>query len=277
LKRDFILNFVEVEHQGGIMTIRMNHPDRLNALGTELCTELKVAWEEFYSNSNAEVAIFTGTGRAFCAGGDLRESAERLSQGREMHSMGMNEYFDPLRSDKPIIAAINGYAMGGGFILAERCDLRVAVQGAVFEMSAAKRSLLGGYSHGLRNGLPHAVATEMAFSFRFSAERLYELGFINRLTDSSGLMPTAREMAQHLLDLPPAARVNTLTMMRALRPGVPDEFARLGVRLKKYGAAEDLLESRIAFAEKRRPNFKGWENDRDRELTPNLASIRKEG
>ena len=74
--------------------------------------------------------------------------------------------------DKPVIAAINGFAMGGGFQLVERTDLRVAVHGAVFEISEAKRWLLGGYNHGFLAGLPHPIATEMALGFRFTAERL---------------------------------------------------------------------------------------------------------
>ena len=89
------------------------------------------------------------------------------------------------------------------------------MRGATFESSEAKRWLLGGYHHGHQGNISHTVGTEMAFAFRFSAERLYELGWLNRLTDADTLMSTAREMAAHLLTLPPASRVNTLTMMRA--------------------------------------------------------------
>ena len=119
--------------------------------------------------------------------------------------------------EKPVIVAVNGFAMGGGFMLVERADLRVAVRGAVFESSEAKRWLLGGYDHGVKGALPHAVATELAFAFRFTAERLHQVGFINRLVEPEELMPTAHEMAKHLLTLPPAARVNTTVMMRAMR------------------------------------------------------------
>ena len=178
------------------------------------------------------------------------------------------------RSRKPVIAAINGFAMGGGFMQAERADLRVAVRGAVFEMSEAKRWLLGGYNHGHVGGLSHTVATEMAFAFRFTAERLYELGFLNRLVDEDQLLPTAHEMAAHLMTLPPASRVNTLVMMRAMRPTVPPELEALAARLRDHGAKEDLMESRRAFAEKRPPKFKGWDDPDDRARTPTLESIR---
>jgi enoyl-CoA hydratase/carnithine racemase len=116
--------------------------------------------------------------------------------------------------------------------------------------------------------MPHAIATEMAFAYRFTAERFHELGFINRLTDPDGLLLTAHEMAQHLLTLPPASRVNTLAMMRAMRPRVPAELEDLAERLRNHGAKSDLTESRRAFAEKRKPNFKGWDDPGDRARTP---------
>jgi enoyl-CoA hydratase/carnithine racemase len=144
------------------------------------------------------------------------------------------------------------------------------VRGAVFESSEAKRWLLGGYDHGYRGGLSHAAATELAFAFRFTAERLHELGWINRVVEADQLMPTAREMATHLLTLPPACRVNTLIMMRAMRAKVPDNLERLATRLRDHGAKSDLMESRKAFVEKRRPIFKGWDNPQDRYSTPHL-------
>ncbi len=169
-----------------------------------------------------------------------------------------------------MIAAINGYAMGGGFMLVERTDLRAAVRGAIFEVSEAKRWLLGGYHHGFLAGLPHPIATEMALGFRFTAERLYQVGFLNRLVEPDELLPTAFEMAEHLLTLPPAARVNTIYMMRQMRPRVAPNLQRLAAQLHEHGAKEDLMESRRAFAEKRRPNFKGWNDPADRHRLPTL-------
>ena len=266
---------VETERDGGIMVIRMNRPERLNALGAELRAALSEAWCEFRDSRELEVAIFTGTGRAFCAGEDMKETVERGATPDTAPKRPANPY-DAGTLDKPVIAAINGYAMGGGFMQAEHADLRVAVRGAIFEMSEAKRWLLGGYQHGFIGGLPHAVSTEMAFAFRFTAERLYELGWLNRLVEPEQLMSTAREMAEHLLSLPPASRVNTLTMMRAMRPRVPEEQARLAERLRDHGAKEDLLESRRAFAEKRPPRFKGWDDPEDRARTPTLESIQRD-
>ena len=108
------------------------------------------------------------------------------------------------------------------------------------------------------------------FAFRFTSDRLYELGFLNRLVDAEQLLPAAHEMAVHLLTLPPASRVNTLVMMRAMRARVSHELEQLAARLQEHGAKDDLMESRKAFAEKRKPNFKGWNHPDDRLRTPKL-------
>ena len=260
------MGIVETERHGGITIIRMNRPERLNALGNELRSELAKAWCEFRDDPEAEVAIYTGSGRAFCAGEDMKESLERGAPG--LSTERVEDPFFEGTLDKPVIGAINGFAMGGGFQLVERTDLRVAVQGAVFEMSEAKRWLLGGFQHGFIANVPHPVATEMAFAFRFTAERLHELGFINRLTTAEELIPEAMEMAKHLLSLPPASRVNTLQMMRAMRPRVDEGLDDYAETLKNHGAKSDLMESRAAFAEKREPKFIGWNDPADRAKTP---------
>ena len=263
---------VEIERDDGVMVIRMNRPERLNALGSELRSALAEAWSEFRDAADLEVAIYTGTGRAFCAGEDMKESLERGTPGS-----GAPVLEDPFMTgtlEKPVIAAINGFAMGGGFMMVERTDLRVAVRGAVFEVSEAKRWLLGGYDHGHLAGLPHHIATEMALGFRFAAERLYEVGFLNRLVDPEDLISTAYEMAEHLLTLPPASRVNTVYMMRQMRPKVAPDLSRLAAALHDHGDKGDLMESRAAFAEKREPNFKGWLDPEDRYRMPNLESVK---
>jgi enoyl-CoA hydratase/carnithine racemase len=263
------MSVVNTERLGKIMLIQMNRPERMNALGTQLRAEMAEAFSEFQADKDLEVAVFTGTGRAFCAGEDMKESLERGTVGADMTT---NNPFMDGTLDKPVIAAINGFAMGGGFMLVERTDLRVAVKGAVFEMSEAKRWLLGGYSHGHYAGLPHPIATEMALGFRFTAERLHQVGFINRLVEADELLPTAYEMAEHLLSLPPASRVNTIYMMRQMAPKIAPNLTRLGVALNDHGDKNDLIESRAAFAEKRKPVFNGWVHPQDRYAMPKLES-----
>jgi enoyl-CoA hydratase/carnithine racemase len=259
---------VETERHGQILVVRMNRPERLNALNHEMRTQLAETWNAFRHDNDLEVAIFTGTGRAFCAGEDMKES---LSDGAPGGRRPETE--DPFMSgalEKPVIAAVNGYAMGGGFMLVERTDLRVATRGVVFEVSEAKRWLLGGYNHGHLANLPFPIAMEMALGFRFTSERFYEVGFLNRVVEADALLPTALEMAQHLLTLPPASRVNTVHMMRQMRPAPGPAFTRLAAALHDHGAKSDLMESRAAFAEKRPPNFKGWEDPEDRHRLPTL-------
>src|SRR5262245_20735757 len=179
------MTVVETERHGQVLVVRMNRPERLNALNTEMRGELAKTWTEFRHSRELEVAIFTGTGRGFCAGEDMKESLQRGAPGGQRPAME-----DPFMTDalkKPVIAAVNGFAMGGGFMLGDGTDLRLAVWAGVFEGAEAKRWLLGGYNHGHIANLPYPVAMEMALGFRFTAQRFYEVGFLNRLVDADQL------------------------------------------------------------------------------------------
>jgi enoyl-CoA hydratase/carnithine racemase len=264
------MTVVETERHGQILVVRMNRPERLNALNHAMRTRLAEIWTEFRRRDELEVAIFTGAGRAFCAGEDMKESLQDGAPGGRRPAID-----DPFMSgalEKPVIAAVNGFAMGGGFMLVERTDLRVAARGAIFEVSEAKRWLLGGYDHGHIANVPYPIAMEMALGFRFTAERFFSVGFLNRLVEPDELMPSALAMAEHLLTLPPAARVNTVHMMRQMRPAPAQELQRLAAALHEHGAKSDLMESRAAFAEKRAPRFKGWDDPQDRYRLPTLAA-----
>jgi enoyl-CoA hydratase/carnithine racemase len=259
---------VETERHGQILVVRMNRPDSLNALNTEMRQMLAETWTEFRHSKELEVAIFTGTGRGFCAGEDMKESLAARKPGGTRPSIP-----DPFMDgtlEKPVIAAVNGFAMGGGFMLVERTDLRVAVPEAVFEVSEAKRWLLGGYNHGHLANVPYPIAMEMALGFRFTAERFHQVGFLNRIAPQAELIPTAIKMAEHMLSLPPASRVNTVHMMRQMRPEPSDAHKALAAKLHEHGDKNDLIESRAAFAEKRKPNFKGWLDPQDRYRMPGL-------
>ena len=263
---------VESERNGQVLVVRMNRPERLNALNTEMRTALAEIWNEFRHDKDLEVAIFTGTGRGFCAGEDMKESLSTGTPGGKRPPIP-----DPFMDgtlEKPVIAAVNGFAMGGGFMLVERTDLRLAVPEAVFEVSEAKRWLLGGYNHGHVANLPYPIAMEMALGFRFTAERFYQLGFLNRLVPQDQLMPAAISMAEHLLSLPPASRVNTVHMMRQMRPEPSAAHNALAAKLHEHGDRSDLMELRAAFAEKRKPNFKGWLDPQDRYRMPKIEGVK---
>jgi len=159
-------------------------------------------------------------------------------------------------------------------MLVERTDLRVAARGVVFEVSEAKRWLLGGYNHGHLANVPYPIAMEMALGFRFTAERFYEIGFLNRLVDAEQLIPSAMAMAEHLLTLPPASRVNTVHMMRQMRPAPTPAQEHLAEALHQHGSKSDRMESRAAFAERRKPNFKGWDDPQDRYRLPTIESVK---
>jgi enoyl-CoA hydratase/carnithine racemase len=262
---------VETERRGPVLVVRLNRPQSLNALNGEMRAALAETWNAFRRDRELEIAILTGTGRGFCSGEDMKESLSRGVPGRRRPA---SDSFMNGTLEKPVIAAVNGFAMGGGFMLVERTDLRVAVPEAVFEVSEAKRWLLGGYNHGHVANLPYPIAMEMALGFRFTAERLYQVGFLNRLAPREELMTAAISMAEHLLALPPAARVNTVHMMRQMRPEPSPAHQVLAAKLHDHGDKSDLLESRAAFAEKRKPNFKGWLDAEDRYRLPRLEDLK---
>ena len=143
------MSFVETETNGQIFTIRLNRPERLNALSTVIREGMAEAFTKFHNDNNLEVAILTGTGRGFCAGEDMKESLDRGIAGspKEMVKKDLTNPFQDGILQKPVIAAVNGFAMGGGFMLVERCDLRIAVKEAIFEITKAKRRLMGRYKH----------------------------------------------------------------------------------------------------------------------------------
>ena len=265
--------FLKVERDGKLTIITINRPEVYNALHPPAHFEFDEVFNNFRDDPDQWIAIVTGAGdKAFSAGNDLKYQAAGGPRERpDSGFAGLTSRFD---INKPIIAAVNGFAMGGGFMMVERTDLRVAVPDAVFEMSEAKRWLLGGYNHGHVAGLPHPVATEMALGFRFTAKRLHEVGFINRLAEPDDLIPTAMGMAEHMLTLPPAARVNTIYMMRQMRPKVAPDLSALADALHEHGDKSDRVESRAAFAEKRKPNWKGWLQPEDRYNMPTLDSVR---
>ncbi|MGD9705129.1 MAG: enoyl-CoA hydratase/isomerase family protein [Acidimicrobiia bacterium] len=252
------MSLVERERHGDVVVIRMNRPEKLNAMNSQLLTELAEAWTDFRDDPSAKIGVLAANGRAFCAGEDLVEAAERGTPG---FAPGLP--YDPFWNqtiDKPLIAAVNGWAMGGGFIQAYCADLRVASRNAVFEISEARHWLIGAYRFGFMDTLPWSIASELSLGFRMEAARAHQVGFVNRLVDEpEDLMPEVFSMCDHLLSLPPASLKNTLEIARLLRPKIPAEVEARGNELKESGGAiGDVMEARRAFAEKRKPAFQGF-------------------
>jgi len=262
------MSFIEVSSHSHVRVIRLRRPERLNALSRAMVVDLRDAISGFGASDDRALVI-TGEGRGFSAGEDLKESAEVGVPKDPRFDAG--DPFGLLEADKPIIAAVNGYAFGGGFMLAADCDLRIAVPEAQFEVSEIKRWHLGGVSHGIAANLPHSATAELALGFRMSATRLYELGFLNRVVAQDELMPTALEMAAHLVSLPPAARQNTIRLLRAARSELSPELTAFAERLRGHGADSDLVEARRAFAEKRSPVYRGWDDPADEFDGPRLG------
>ena len=145
---------VETERHGQVLVVRMNRPERLNALNQDMRTRLAETWTEFRHDDGLEVAIFTGTGRGFCAGEDMKESLQRGVPGGQRPAIE-----DPFMSgalEKPVIAAVNGYAMGGGFMLVERSDL--AMYRA--KLAGRNRARLDEKLEGVRRSWPRAVEND---------------------------------------------------------------------------------------------------------------------
>jgi enoyl-CoA hydratase len=197
-----------VEKSGGIATITLNRPEALNALNAELRRAIEQAFRDLAKDSEVRVAILTGAGRAFSAGIDLKE----LSRGRVEES-GAADY-DMLGAihdfGAPLIGAINGHAITGGFELALGCDLLVASENAQFADTHARVGIVPGW--GLSQKLPRLVgisrAKEISLTGNFiGAEQAERWGLVNRVVPAHELMPTCLQLAQDMLSCdPPSLR-----------------------------------------------------------------------
>ena len=252
-----------VEKNNRIMKVSINRPDRLNALHPMANLELAEVFDDFATDEAMWVAIITGEGRAFSAGNDLRYQAE----GGKRPSMplgfaGLTARFDLV---KPVIAAVNGVAMGGGFEIALACDLIVASENAVFALPEPKVGLAA-LAGGL-NRLPRQIGTKRALGMiltgrHVSATEGEKLGFVNEVVPSDELMSRTYELANEIIACSPLSiRASKDAVYRSL------DFASLEESMKdmrtNYAAikaminSEDFIEGPKAFAEKRPPNWKG--------------------
>lgn len=248
--------YVEYEKTGHVVTITMNRPERMNAMGLELMTQLAEAFTNYRDDNDAWVAILTGRGRAFCAGEDLKEAVERGKPG--LPPLPIRNPFREGELDKLVMAAVNGWALGGGYVMTSQCDLRIAAESAIFEISEIHRAWIGGARHGINQGLTYAHAAELCLGERITARRAFEMGFINRVVPDADLMKEATAWAERICSLPPLAVRETVRFLHRIRPQLSaEQFKEFNEANQMLAQTEDAMESRRSFVEKRPPVYHG--------------------
>src|SRR5437763_3002864 len=213
------MSVVSIEERGQVSIIAIDRPEKLNAINKAVAIELQQAFAAF-DRSDQRVAILTGTGgRAFSAGADVTDLPELW---RCVPTVG-------IATEKPIIAAVSGWCIGGGLVMAMMCDLLVAAQNAQFSYPEGKVGITGGMIAGLAARIPHKIAMElMLLGEPISAERAYAVGFANRVVPDGGEVEEAVAMAEKIVDLAPLALA---TMKRFVNDGVlPKSPAELAAR-----------------------------------------------
>jgi enoyl-CoA hydratase/carnithine racemase len=253
--------FCKLEREGRVLTVTLNRPELLNALHPPSHVELDAAWREFETDPELWVAIVTGAGdRAFCAGNDLKYQA---AGGRvEIPASGFAGLTGRYELVKPVIAAVNGVAMGGGFEIALACDLIVASERAVFALPEPRVGLaaLAGGIHRLPRqiGLKNAMGMLLT-GRRVGAEEGQRLGFVNEVVPHAELLAAARRWAALICECAPlSVRASKQAALRgldapSLREAVEGRYEQLAAMIK----SQDFLEGPRAFAEKRKPEWKG--------------------
>lgn len=248
---------VLVEAANGVLTVTINRPEAKNAMTKAAAEGISAAMDQLDSDSSLSVAIITGAGGTFCSGMDLKGFLRGESPSVRGRGFGGITERGP---KKPLIAAVDGYALAGGMELAMACDLIVAHSGAKFGIPEAKRGLAaaaGGLIK-LPRQVPPRIAMELALTGDFvDARRAYELGFVNRLTDGPAL-DAARELAARIAENGPLALVASKAIIRDSHTWSNDEmWTKQAEYLGNLFSTNDAREGALAFAEKRKPKWTG--------------------
>ena len=245
------------EAADGIAVITINRPERRNALNSAVRDAFWGIWSRFEDDESAQVAILTGAGGNFCAGMDLVEAADtqlRIPPPRFMPVLG-----DTVEVTKPVIAAVEGYAYAGGWLLSQMCDLCVADETAKFAITEAKVGRGMPWAAPVIHMLPQRILMEVAMTGDpLTAERAYQLGYVNRLAPKGQALAVARELALRLIENAPLTVRAAKEMVRlATETGRTAALRASNRAFEKVYLSEDALEGPRAFREKRKPVWKG--------------------
>ncbi len=249
---------VTYEKEGNIVTITLNRPEKLNRIDAEMCQAFSKALTEFRDDPEAWVAIVTGAGEAFSTGADhetvLKPWGKKSFSPPPMIMRGLQIW-------KPLIAAINGPARGGGLEIILACDIRIISENAYLQMPEVGRGLIPGWgaTQRLTRMIPYARAAEMIFlATPISAHEAYSIGLVNKVVPLDQLLPTARQWATKICENTPLGiRRAKEAMLRgkdmALEDGLRLELSFFEEMLQ----SEDYMEGLQALTEGRKPKFKG--------------------
>lgn len=256
---------LEREQHGLVQVLRLNRPEAANSLNPEMLRELARAFDETAEDDGTQVLVITGAGeRIFCAGMDLRAFSENQGSSTDGAKDGATaptgrSYDFRYMSPKPVIAAVNGAAVGGGFELALGCDLVVAADTARFGLPEVKRGLFaggGGTLLGLR--LPLSLALEIALTGDLiDAARAESWGLVNKVVPAAELLDAALALADTIAANGPLALRMTKDLVRRAVLDDPKRGWATPEELASIFSSQDAQEGAVAFLEKRPPSWKG--------------------
>ena len=248
---------VTTEVEDGVLIVTINRPEARNAMNKAAAEGIAAAMDRLEAEDELRVAILTGAGGTFCSGMDLKGFLRGESPSIEGRGFGGLSQWTP---KKPLIAAVDGYALAGGMELALSCDLIVANSGAKFGIPEAKRGLAaaaGGLIK-LPRQIPPRIAMELALTGDFiDAQRAYALGFINRIVDGPAL-DGAKELARAVAANGPLALIASKAIIRDSHEWTEAEmWQKQASYIAPVFVSQDAREGSLAFAEKRKPNWQG--------------------
>lgn len=248
---------VTYEERGAVAVITLNRPAKLNALNAEARTQLRASFVTFQEGS-ARVAVLTGAGdRAFCVGADLKEMAET---GLGVPPRDALPYLERnIFVAKPVVAAVNGLAVGGGWLLAQMCDLCIASEKASFGITEAKWGRGAPWAAPLISMIPQRIMMEVLLTAEpLSAARAYEVGLVNRVVSAEKLLPAALELAEKISALAPLTiEAHKRLVYLATEMGRTASLNIADHLFEPVYRSDDAQEGPRAFSERRAPSWKG--------------------